>query len=1144
MKLIAILALTLSLTQVCAGETFKTICDFDKVSRPWVGEAGPVSNVRQTTLKAHSGKGSLVIDVVPGWGSYLRATWGTDLENIALTPETKIRFFMLASPPAKIAKGQPHSVLVLIEAGGGENGRDSHWILDIPSKFYAGGGWKQCDLGPVSKATNANWAPDADGKLDCDRISGLLFVVQRDDPTRAMPIFTVYLDDFAATDWTTREPRISPAENNSIPDHIRPVQRGFVGRKRDAGQTITFSDVSGWNVVQYGQSQASFVRSQEEPLFGEPVGKLTYKSSGRLGYIRLEPPKPITLSKFNGMLMWVYGNNWDWVPDAGTPRVLISVELVDPSGEKHLIDLDRVNWKFWSMMHKCVVADSRKDERHAAYGGDRDGKLEFPAKLTAIEVRGGSNTDYRSLYLDSLIFREEKPNLPKFEAKLDNLPFPTTPDTILPSLSDAKVENSVTQTGKTFHFIAKSPAETVEYVYTPKTGTLSDLTALVGNQKFKPCDGGGVIVDEVLVTWNLVSATLAPDKSVRTAWKCKNGADFELAVRIKGKSLICDWTSKGRRATDLELGHATGLRKARVINVPYLSMGWNTPPGVVLSDGIYCFTLLDWYNTNASDFFGGSQKISDSEAVCNGGSRYYPASDGRKNPLRERQFITVSSTFEEVLPNIPNPPSPMKDITGTNLYLHMGGTGIDRFDKWLATWRTYKEYGIDHVRLSQHEDAWTDGADVGQGPQEFTMTLDAAPEIGDAKLIEYCTEVRKLGWLIGLYSNYTDYSMLGKSWDERNVTKSPNLEWRRAWPPCFNIKPLKAVDMEAYYAPKIAEKFGTNTVYCDVHTSLPPWANVDYEAGTPGAAMMATTFKAYGALLLNERKSYGGPVFSEGTHHWFYAGLDDGNYAQMGLENTDTPPLLLDFDLRKIHPLQANVSMSPSWTLGDGQYHAMALAIAYGHIGFLPSEDVTTAARGYYMMQQLQTRYTQVPVEQIMYRAADGRMLEISKALPAVANEESQAYVKYQNGLEIYVNCNKDANKSWKFITNGQVYDVSPFGWVALAQGLTEFSTDINGRRVNYADSPIYTYVDAADQAFDFGAVETAGSLVIRKDDPRGLKVIPIAGVNSARLSGAMSKVTAYSADGKDLGPAKFQVEGTKTTIEFSADARYYIAQQ
>ncbi|MHB0998032.1 MAG: hypothetical protein ACYC27_02210 [Armatimonadota bacterium] len=1145
MRLAIITSLFILAVSAYSADDFKVICDFDKSIRPWSAEISASPDVFVTNDEHHSGKSSLGINI-KRMGEPLRAAWAVDLFDITLSENTQFKFHIKGTSSIKPDPKQPHGGLILIEAGGRANGLDSHWMLDIPGSAYVGESWHEVITDTIKDANNPDWAADADGRIDLRNIQRALFVMQLDDPSGKIPPFTVYFDDFSATNWTYTQPVIRMAENESKPEHIRPVQRGFIGRKRDAGQQVAFNDLTGWKVLQYGQTEAQLVRSEEEPLFGEPVGKLTYRSLNGAGFIRIQPPKPVELKKFNALKMWVFGNNWEWMPDPATPPVLISVELTDKSGEKHVIELDRVVWKFWSMMHKSVKADTNKDERHVAYGGDRNKYLDFPVSLTGIEVRGCTNREWRSIYLDSLIFNDEKPNLPEFNANLDYLPFPTTPDTILPVLMN-RATARVVNDGDTYRFISQSSDSVIEYTYTPKTGTLSDLSVKIDEKSFKPCDNAGLLIDGKAQKARLIKVDMPNNRTVSTVWGVKD-ITYKLELTVKGKSLVCDWTSDSSGFSELSVGNATGLNTGfQLFNVPYLIMGFGTAPGILWNDGVYCSTFLDWYNTNASEFYPKCNKVDEKTASYNGGSKYNRLTNRKRNPLRERQFINVSTRFEEVLPNIPNPPSPFAELTGKNIYMHVGGIALDRFQGWLETWKLYKQYGIDHVRLSHHEDAWSDsdigsvGPSAGQGPQEFTMTLEASPQVGDAKMIEYCSEVKKLGWLVGLYTNYTDYSMLGASWDERNVTKLPNGEWKRMWPPCFNIKPLKAVEMEAWFAPRISEKFGTNTVYCDVHTCVPPWYNVDYEAGAPGAGMLSTTFKAYGALLMNERKAYGGPVFSEGTNHWFYAGLNDGNYAQIGLPEPDKQPLLLDFDLLRIHPLQANVAMvtGPNWS--NGYYHLLSNQIAYGHIGFLPYSNIHEVARVYYMMQQLQSRYTQVPVEQILYRCADGVLRPISDTLPIGGNKENQAYIKYKNGLEIFANCNKE--KSWKITVDGSEYLLPPYGWFAKGPDFIEYSAEIDSRRVDYVDSPVHTYIDAGGKVVEIDGIRTDGVSVIRKDDNRGLKIIPISGASFVELPGSMGgMVTAYAPDDIRLGVAVDTEKTDKgTIIRFNPDARYYI---
>ena len=246
----------------------------------------------------------------------------------------------------------------------------------------------------------------------------------------------------------------------------------------------------------------------------------------------------------------------------------------------------------------------------------------------------------------------------------------------------------------------------------------------------------------------------------------------------------------------------------RVVRVPYLNI-YNCGPGVLLDRGVFCSVLLDWYNTESSSFYCERAAVEQGKAFLNGGSVYLPLTDGTRNPMGERLFVSVSSRFDEVLPNIPNPPSTQKEVSRNRLYCHIGGIAPDRFDGYIAKWREFHRKGIRQVRVSHHEDAWTNGADVGQGGQEYTMCIEAAPEVGDDKLIAYCREMRAMGYYIGLYENFTDYNPLGKSWDERNAARNTEGELVRVWPPTYIIRPLKALEMALT---QIERQFGKGSI--------------------------------------------------------------------------------------------------------------------------------------------------------------------------------------------------------------------------------------------------------------------------------------------------------------------------------------------
>ncbi|MCL5096691.1 MAG: hypothetical protein M1608_04015, partial [Candidatus Omnitrophica bacterium] len=766
----------------------------------------------------------------------------------------------------------------------------------------------------------------------------------------------------------------STAAVESRPDHITPIWRGFKNRGLEHPALVTFDDVTGWRVAQFGGTEASMLRSEEEPCHEHLryQAKLVYRSKDGTGHFELIPPKPIPVVDsdsrplaFNAACAWVYGNNWAWVSDPSTPPTHLWVRLSDAARQQHRIDLGVINFKFYGWLSKRLRDRASGDPGHQFWGGPADGRIHFPARLEAIEIRGGTNREPRTLYLESISLYQDNMALPAFQPDLiQNLPFPTTPDTILPTVAES-TGISLRQEKSAFVFTAQGD-ETIVWRYAPATGTLSDLEVEVaGRPAFKPCAGGGPVFQLAGTEREPVNPAIRRElietrmtgNTVATLWRFsydQDDAEFTLTLQAKGKSLIADWSSAGQKATALRLGKATEVSSPKIIRVPYLAIQ-REGPAVLLQNNTFFIALLDWYHTDSSAFYSPSGLEGSNTAVVNGGSVYYPLTDGTRNPLFERQFINVSSRFDEVLPNIPNPPSTQARVTREHLYCHIGGTAVNRFDNYLKMWREYYRKGIRKVMVSHHEDAWSNGADVGQGGQEYTMCTEAAPEVGDVKLIAYCHAMRDMGYYIGLYENFTDYNPLGKSWDERNALRNSWGELQRVWPPAYAIRPLKALEMALDYPRRVRTKFDVNTAYRDCHTAYPPWGQVDYQAGSPGAGKFACNFKAWGALLRDGAKAYGGPIFSEGGYHWFSAGLVDGNYGQILLPDASHYPLLLDFDLLKMHPLEADISMTPGWSWGDGVWHCLAATIAYGHIGFQPFGDLALAARYYYLMQQLQS---------------------------------------------------------------------------------------------------------------------------------------------------------------------------------------------
>ena len=161
----------------------------------------------------------------------------------------------------------------------------------------------------------------------------------------------------------------------------------------------------------------------------------------------------------------------------------------------------------------------------------------------------------------------------------------------------------------------------------------------------------------------------------QAAWRCiaaERTAEVQLHVSALAE------VAGGRRAMPRRRRWASsasarpsGSSSPRLVTLPYLTgdqprgprSSWPAPPESRCSSS----ALLDYYRSNASSLWAANEVAADG-VTYNGGSRYLPKTDGRRNDCFERLFLTVSPRFEEVLPNIPNPKSPWMHVAGERLW--------------------------------------------------------------------------------------------------------------------------------------------------------------------------------------------------------------------------------------------------------------------------------------------------------------------------------------------------------------------------------------------------------------------------------------------------------------------------------------------
>jgi hypothetical protein len=632
-----------------------------------------------------------------------------------------------------------------------------------------------------------------------------------------------------------------------------------------------------------------------------------------------------------------------------------------------------------------------------------------------------------------------------------------------------------------------------------------------------------------------------------TKWRFVAGAVSQLATlnyRIWNKSLVIDILAPGGNVAEVRYGHAEGLETPRLVTSPYYAYNVyaNVRPAVILSGPpdkpIFVAGATDWYRSNASELFA-ANSVDSHGVVYNGGTRYGLCTNGRRNDCFERLFITVSPRYDEVLPTIPNPKSPYLNVGGTRLW-HSFSASPDKMQDREIFKRTHS-YGLTQMIVTNHETLWRDGN------ESFTFRTQTAPAKGGDEAEKAFSRFMQddLGYVYGPYNNFTDLAPVNANWSLDNVSRHQDYSLVSAWARCYNPKPSRAVEYAARLTPIIQAKFHYSTAYCDVHTAVPPWQYTDYDSRVPGAGTFASTFYAYGEIMLIQKQSWRGPVYSEGGQHWMYAGLTDGNYAQDQGWKWEREPWLVDFDLRRIHDQEADFGMGNLDMFRHGEAipanvpdnsdtaldRFTAATLAFGHAGFWAFSEPNLMMRNYYMVQQIASRYTQVPAKQILYVGGDGTACPTSDALANGAYKRSQVAVQYADGTVVV------ANGNWaerlRAALFGRRVDLPPNGYAAwTADGkINVLSSDPDGLRCDYAVAPAYIFVDGRGHWARFPLAASNGAAVARNLGNGNWEIIADGNTEAGFAIGGTS-ATAQDDTGKELGPAALRIARGLTYVQ------------
>ena len=927
--------------------------------------------------------------------------------------------------------------------------------------------------------------------------------------------------------------RCPPAPSHAV-ERIGVRPRAFV-RPLPEEPAVRFGeiDLNAWRVEGVAGGSETAARTREALCWSEASLAVNYSGEGPASGFVLRPPNPLPVPEAaKAAHLWLLGNAVGWLEQRTDEEPLLrcSLEFRDGGGATHQLAFPTaVAYPYWYVARARLPQDWPR-----------------PLVYTGLSFLGCTNKTPRGLVLDALVFpREEFPTTLTTDVRLDDLPFPTTPDGPLPSQLAGPYTNRVERAQDGYRLTYEGADGRLTYRFQPRSGSLDDVEATWADtdgkaqQPFRLAAGSGPLAESGGRTFGpsprgaerTCASAQVEGNAVVTAWRWQlpgGPVDYSLRLTIKGKSLIADLTSDSEALSGFSAGHFQGAGDARFIPFPYWSYGvwdYGRDGGVVLNEGLFISGFPDWYRSAASNVTFGPRLSHDPEALLASAvaycpnAEYLPRSDGRRNPLRERFIFTVSPTVQETLPRIPHPPSPNAEKLGP--YAHYTGGQASRLAEQMEGWQRLHAYGVDKVYIRHFDGMW---ADEPQGPQEWTLTEHAGPVAGDVAVKRYLDALTAMGFLPVLYTNYTDLQPVAADFDWDRIARTPEGDLSSAcWPGSYPLKPLRAVELEARHAPRIAQRFGTQGSFCDVHTASAPWHKVDFDARLPGAGQFGTTYRCYAKLLLNERATYGA-VYSEGSCHWLYAGLHDGSDAQIASPAPWREPFLVDFDLLMIHPKEMDAGMSwlsryvntPGATeeLGGpeaAQDRFTAATLAFGHQATFTNlvfRGYRADIRTYYLIQPVQLLYAMRSAREILYRdPATGRMLSTSDALRSGAYRESHVQVAYDSGLTVRVN--GSLKQSWKVSVEGADYDLPPSGFVCAGPGpVLSYSALVNGGRVDYSSAGPVRLVDARGRRQRVHEFETDGAAILRRTSEKAWGVWPLGDMALLQVDASELKLT------------------------------------
>jgi Family of unknown function (DUF5696) len=504
--------------------------------------------------------------------------------------------------------------------------------------------------------------------------------------------------------------------------------------------------------------------------------------------------------------------------------------------------------------------------------------------------------------------------------------------------------------------------------------------------------------------------------------------------------------------TSVDMGPWAAALQAQPVAVPY----YTGHVWYLAKMADYVNAWWDWHSTHATKLNGTL-------------AQYLERTDATLSTFHERLLLVLSPDVDAELPAPGNPPSPyMADLSG-RMVLDIWTPDFKQIEQGLVE---LGDYGITDCVGIIH--VWQHAGYDNALPQHYPANEAMG---GDAGLTAAVHAGKADGCLMALHENYVDYYPNYPRFDPTAIALDGDGKWMLSWlnhstgVQSYWTKPAWMIANAATQSPAIHKRYGTTAAYLDVNSGISPSSHGDMDARAAGAGTLAALLVGDTSLWSYERKTHQGPVFGEGANHWYYSGLLDGVEAQFGaggvLVNQGTlAPLFVDFDLKRIHPLQVNHGMGyyERWVLpGETVSNTLTMdayrmqEIAFSHAPFLGRiywDDVAHALVESNLVTPVARSYGLASVSSIEYQVND------AWESPSVAAESaafSRVRVTYDNGLIVVANASREPLR-WQNMVLPQ------YGWAAKARGLLAYTAMCGDTVCDYAETTTSVFANARSQ--------------------------------------------------------------------------------